>query len=96
MSTTINTMPSGNINDIDLTWSVNAFILRYPDALPVFAAYGLDTCCRGALSVHDAALDAGVDPAMIVAALRETVTTNSPCITPLESTTPRSSCGCAL
>lgn len=67
---------------INLSCSVNDVIQRSPDTLPVFAAYGLDTCCRGAMSVHDAACDAGVEPAVLEHALRATLLANAPDIAP--------------
>lgn len=71
----------------DLSVSVNEVVRRFPDSLPVFAAYGLDTCCRGNMSVSDAAADAGVDPVVLVEALRETIRCKSPVIV--------SGCGCS-
>ena len=71
---------------IDLSCSVNDVIQRCPDTLPVFSAYGLDTCCRGNLSVRDAALDANVDPSVLETALRETLAANDPVITPRGAT----------
>lgn len=46
---------------IDATQSINDTVLAYPFTLPVFAEYDLDTCCRGALSIQDAANQAGID-----------------------------------
>ena len=49
-----------NDNEIDARKSVNEVILRYPPAVTVFKAFGMDTCCRGNLSLEAAALSAGV------------------------------------
>ena len=94
MSNAACTIDSKGISRVDQSCSVNDIIQRNPDSLPVLAAYGLDTCCRGNLSLYDAALDAGVEPAMIVDALEESLAANTPIITPL-NTAPRSSCGCS-
>ena len=50
--------------------SLNAIIARYPQTLPVFQRFGLDTCCGGALPLHTAAQHHGLDVAELVAALR--------------------------
>jgi iron-sulfur cluster repair protein YtfE (RIC family) len=94
MSNLACTIDSNGKARVDSDCSVNDIIQRFPDALPVLAAYGLDTCCRGNLSLHDAALDAGVEPSMVVDALEETLATHVPAITPLK-TAQRSSCGCS-
>jgi iron-sulfur cluster repair protein YtfE (RIC family) len=94
MRNTACVVDSDGTMSIDLSCSVNDVVQRCPDSLPVFAAYGLDTCCRGNLSVREAALDAGVDPAMIADALEATLAESRPVITPI-ATTPRTSCGCA-
>ena len=71
---------------IDLLCSVNEVIQRSPDTLPVFSAYGLDTCCRGNMTVRDAAQDAGVDPVVLQQALEATIASNTPDITPHRGT----------
>ena len=85
MSNSACTIDSKGISRVDVSCSVNDIIQRNPDSLPVLAAYGLDTCCRGNLSLRDAALDAGVDPSMIVEALEESLAVNTPVITPLKN-----------
>ena len=32
---------------LDCTQTVNEIIARFPDTLPVFSAWGIDTCCGG-------------------------------------------------
>jgi iron-sulfur cluster repair protein YtfE (RIC family) len=34
---------------LDLRWTVNDVVQRYPAALPIFNSLGIDTCCGGAL-----------------------------------------------
>jgi regulator of cell morphogenesis and NO signaling len=51
----------------DLT--INTVVQRYPAALGVFNARGLDTCCGGALTLADAAGRHGLDLAELLAAL---------------------------
>ncbi len=43
---------------LDTTMSVNDMVQLKPETLTVFAQYGLDTCCRGNMSIENAAVDA--------------------------------------
>lgn len=45
---------------IDSTTSVNELLGRYPAALPVLHALGVDSCCGGATSLTTAAEGAGI------------------------------------
>ena len=47
------------------------FVRRYPAALGVFNARGLDTCCGGGLPVVEAAARHGLDLAELLAALEQ-------------------------
>jgi regulator of cell morphogenesis and NO signaling len=58
---------------IDSSLSVNETILRHPETMPVFEAFGLDTCCRGGLPVETAASKAGVDYPVLVRTLLERI-----------------------
>lgn len=58
---------------IDPARSVNDTVLAFPTTLPVFAAYGLDTCCRGAMPVQDAALQSAVPLPQLLADLSAAV-----------------------
>lgn len=40
---------------IDARSTVNDIVARYPATLAVFNAFGIDTCCGGALAVTEAA-----------------------------------------
>ena len=50
--------------------TVNAVILRYPEAIPVFARFGIDACCGGPRTVQDAASRHGIDLDALTTALR--------------------------
>lgn len=78
----------------DLSASVNDVVQRYPNTLPVFAAYGLDTCCRGNMSIEDAASDAGIEPAVLADALRATVQQAEPAILNTSGVKAAPTCGC--
>ena len=45
---------------IPASWSVNETLLRHPETIPVFNAFGVEACCGGEASLADAAADAGV------------------------------------
>ena len=36
-------------NSIDLQWTVNEVVKRYPATLSIFNSLGIDSCCGGAL-----------------------------------------------
>jgi regulator of cell morphogenesis and NO signaling len=40
---------------IDPTWSVNEVLRRYPAAVTVLNAYGIDSCCGGPRALADVA-----------------------------------------
>jgi iron-sulfur cluster repair protein YtfE (RIC family) len=41
--------------------TVNEILARYPGTMGICNAFGLDTCCGGALSLRDAAAEAGAN-----------------------------------
>jgi regulator of cell morphogenesis and NO signaling len=49
--------------------TVNDVLLRFPRCANVFNAFGVDSCCGGAVSLADAAADVGVEPGMLLSAL---------------------------
>jgi regulator of cell morphogenesis and NO signaling len=49
--------------------TVNETIARHPGTGAVFAAYGIDACCGGGLSVEEAARRHAVDASALCAAL---------------------------
>ncbi len=48
---------------------VNDVIQSHPATTNVFNEFGIDACCGGAVSIHDAALRDGADPAALLNAL---------------------------
>lgn len=58
---------------IDPTFTVNEVIERYPEALPVFARFGLDSCCGGARPLGEVALRHGLDVDDLIAAVEAVV-----------------------
>lgn len=58
---------------LDCTSTVDQTIAAHPDTAAVFAAFGIDGCCGGALSVEEAAKREGVDAARLCAALEVAV-----------------------
>ena len=42
-------------SSIDTRSTVNDIVARFPSTLAVFNAFGIDTCCGGALAVTEAA-----------------------------------------
>lgn len=54
---------------IDATLTVNAVLRRWPAAVAPLAEYGVDACCGGAATLAEAAADAGVPLADLVAAI---------------------------
>jgi regulator of cell morphogenesis and NO signaling len=54
---------------IDPSLTISEVVRRYPAALGVFNARGLDTCCGGGLPVAEAAARHGLDLAELLAAL---------------------------
>ena len=55
----------------DTSETINAIVARYPAAVKVLAAFGLDTCCGGALPLHVAAAQHGLDSHEVADALRK-------------------------
>lgn len=54
---------------IPLETTINDLVQSKPDSLPLLTEFGIDTCCGGGSSLREAALEAGVDPEQVVAAL---------------------------
>ena len=49
--------------------TVNEILARYPSAIVVLNAFGVDTCCGGEMPLRDAALHARVDLGTLLAGL---------------------------
>lgn len=58
---------------IDPTLTLNEITVRYPAALGVLNAYGLDACCGGALPLAEAARRHGLDEAELQGALEQAI-----------------------
>jgi len=56
---------------IDFTLTINELVARYPETLPVFNRFGLDTCCGGGVPADEAARRHGVEPEAVRVALRD-------------------------
>jgi iron-sulfur cluster repair protein YtfE (RIC family) len=56
---------------VDPNLTINTVVQRYPDALGVFNARGLDTCCGGGLPVAEAARRHGLDLQELLAAVEQ-------------------------
>jgi len=52
---------------------VNDVIQSHPDTTNVFNEFGIDACCGGAVSVQDAAVRDGADPAALLNTLNSVV-----------------------
>ena len=57
---------------LDRTLSVNAIVARWPQTIPVFNQFGIDSCCGGA-PLDEAARRDGADAEALYAALRRVV-----------------------
>lgn len=60
-------------SSIDARSTVNDIVARYPSTLPVFNAFGIDTCCGGALPVSEAASRHGIPLNALRSALESAV-----------------------
>ena len=54
---------------ITVTSVVNDVIQSHPATTTVFNEFGIDACCGGAVSIQDAAVRDGADPAALLNAL---------------------------
>lgn len=58
---------------LDRTLSVNAIVARWPQTIPVFNQFGIDSCCGGGAPLDEAARRDGADAEALYAALRRVV-----------------------
>lgn len=65
-------MPSG-IEAIQATSIVNETLQQYPATTAVFNDFGIDACCGGAESIHDAAVRDGADPVELLDAVNAAI-----------------------
>ena len=54
---------------LDPALSVNDTLLRHPETMAVFNAFGVDACCGGAASLTEAARAVCVEPVALLEAL---------------------------
>jgi len=64
-------MASATTLDPNLT--ISEIVARFPETIPVFNRFGLDTCCGGGVRVDEAAHRHGLDVADVRSALHEVV-----------------------
>jgi regulator of cell morphogenesis and NO signaling len=58
---------------LDPNLTINEIVARFPETIPVFNRFGLDTCCGGGVRVDEAARRDGVNVTEVLSALREAV-----------------------
>ena len=72
------TSDTSNIpSSIDTRSTVNDIVARYPSTLPVFNAFGIDTCCGGALPVTEVASRHGIALNALRSALESAIDSRS-------------------
>ena len=60
-------------SSIDTRSTVNEIVARYPSTLAIFNAFGIDTCCGGALPMSEAASRHGIPLNALRSALESAV-----------------------
>lgn len=53
--------------------TVDALMASHPETMPVFNAFGVDTCCGAQRTVRVSAVEDGCDEAALVAALQNAI-----------------------
>jgi len=66
------TLPAADVR-IDGSSTVNDVLLRHPETVKVFNAFGIDSCCGGAATLREAARNSGLLPETLVFALESVV-----------------------
>lgn len=56
---------------LDPNLTINEIVARFPETIPVFNRFGLDTCCGGGVRIDEAAKRDGLDLTDVLSALRE-------------------------
>jgi iron-sulfur cluster repair protein YtfE (RIC family) len=56
---------------LDPTLTIKEIVARFPETVPVFRRFGLDTCCGGGVRIEEAAQRDGLDAADVLAAVRQ-------------------------
>ncbi|HXT17304.1 MAG TPA: DUF542 domain-containing protein [Gemmatimonadaceae bacterium] len=77
---------------LDIQMSINEVLGQYPSAGALLHACRIDTCCRGQMSLADAATEVGLDGHAIAAEILATAAATDSTVAP----EPKScSCGCS-
>ena len=72
-------MTSGaDISQITDRWTVNELLQHYPFTLPTLHELHIHTCCGGALTLAEAAANAGMNPDMLIARVQAVVDAGEP------------------
>jgi iron-sulfur cluster repair protein YtfE (RIC family) len=58
---------------LDPRLTINEIVARFPETIPVFNRFGLDTCCGGGVCVDEAATRDGISAAQVHSALRQAI-----------------------
>ena len=61
------------VSAINTRSTVNDIVARYPSTLAVFNAFGIDSCCGGALPMGEAASRHGIPPNALRSALESAI-----------------------
>jgi iron-sulfur cluster repair protein YtfE (RIC family) len=61
---------------LDRSMTINEIIARYPQTMPVFNEFGMDTCCGGGATVEEAAARDGLDADSVITALNKAAETD--------------------
>lgn len=83
-------MSTSGTAGVEPTWTVNETTARIPASVSVFARYGIDSCCGGALSLAEAARRHDVSIDTLLAELA----TGAGARERIESRCADGSCGC--
>lgn len=66
-------------SSVDPEWTINDLLQRAPGSAPVLNAFGVDTCCGGGNTIDEAAAEAGLDAAELIAALNDALAHRTGC-----------------
>ena len=66
-------------SSIDPEWTINDLLQRAPASATVLNAFGVDTCCGGGNTIDEAAGEAGLDAAELIAALNDALAHRAGC-----------------
>ena len=61
------------VTALDPNLTINEIVARFPETIPVFNHFGLDTCCGGGVRVDEAAHREGIDAAELLSSLHQAI-----------------------